>query len=163
MTERLPADRDPGGMSMENREQKARLLTKLREMLLRQRDKFQAYLVLLEREEQSLRQGDEERIAAQIEMENLIIAEIFALKKVVEPLRELYQAAYPQREDTIPPLEGTLARMQGEVAARNLRNRNILKEKLVLLRQEVSSVRRAPFVRSPYAAEVAPRLVDIRT
>ena len=148
---------------MENQEQNTSVLVKLREMLLRQRDKFQSYLALLEKEERSIRLGDEEGISAQAQMESLIIAEISSLKKVVQPLQELYQAAYPQAEDTVPPLERTLARMQDQVAARNLRNRMLLKSKMEDLRQEVLHLRRMPAVRSPFAAAPAPRLVDITT
>jgi len=148
---------------MESQEQKIAVLNRLREMLLRQREKFQSYLVLLENEERSIREGDEDKIAAQAQMESLIIAEIFSLKKVVEPLRELYQASYPQMEDSVPPLEETLSRMQEQVAARNLRNRMLLREQMADLRLEVLSLRRMPTLRSPFAAAVAPRLVDITT
>lgn len=148
---------------MEDRDRKAAVLNRLREMLLRQRDKFQSYLLLLENEEKSIRDGDGDRISAQVEMENLIIAEIFSLKKVAEPLRELYRAAYPQAEGTVPPLERTLSRMQEQVAARNIRNRMLLKERMEDLRQEVLRFRRVPTASSPYAAAAVPRLVDITT
>ena len=46
-------------------ENKVAVLRRLREMLLRQKEKFQAYLGLLEQEETSIAGGDTEKLLAQ--------------------------------------------------------------------------------------------------
>ncbi|HYW84751.1 MAG TPA: flagellar biosynthesis protein FlgN [Spirochaetia bacterium] len=147
---------------MNETSQKIAILKRLREMLQRQREKFQAYLSLLEHEETSIRNGEPEKLLVQAEMEQAIIAEIFTLKKVIEPLETLYQAAYPQTESTVPRLKSTLDAMAQQVIAHNASNRSLLKARMNDLRQEISSLRSWPKTGSPFA-EVVPSLIDITT
>jgi hypothetical protein len=147
---------------MDQTSQKIAILKRLREMLQRQREKFQAYLTLLEQQESSIRNDEPEKLLAQAEMEQSIIAEIFTLKKVIEPLETLYQAAYPLTESTVPRLKATLETMAQQVFAHNASNRHLLKTRMNDLRQEISSLRSWPKSVSPFA-EVVPSLVDITT
>jgi hypothetical protein len=147
---------------MNETSQKIAILKRLREMLLRQREKFQAYLSLLEHEEASIRNGEPEKLLVQAEMEQAIIAEIFTLKKVIEPLETLYQAAYPRTESTVPRLKSTLDAMAQQVIAHNASNRALLRERMSDLRQEINSLRSWPKTGSPFA-EVVPSLIDITT
>jgi hypothetical protein len=142
--------------------QNASIVKRLREMLLRQREKFQSYLAILERQERDIADGDAEKLLVHVELEQSVIAEIFTLKKVIAPLEELYQAAYPEPEQTIPPLALTLERMGAQVIERNAHNRALLKERMDALREEIGSLRAWPRMASPYA-EVVPSLVDITT
>jgi hypothetical protein len=143
-------------------DQQAAVLRRLRDMLARQREKFASYLQLLEGEELSIRQGDADKLLAQVEMEQSIIAEIYALKKVIAPLETLYQAAYPGTEQTVPRLRKTLEAMGAEIIAHNARNRQLLSRRMEDLRSEITSLRAWPHAGSPFA-EVVPTLVDITT
>jgi hypothetical protein len=143
-------------------ENKVAVLKRLREMLLRQKEKFQAYLGLLEQEEKSITGGDTEKLLAQVELEKTIIAEIFTLKRVITPLEALYTAAYPLSESTVPRLKEALEDMGQQVVARNSRNRALLKERMEELRREITTLRAWPRAASPFA-EVHPSLVDITT
>ncbi len=88
-------DADAGRGEMDTIEKNVAVLKRLRAMLARQREKFDAYLRLLECEGEAIENGDSEKLLAQVEMEKSIIAEIFTLKRVIAPLESLYQAAYP--------------------------------------------------------------------
>jgi DNA-binding FadR family transcriptional regulator len=143
-------------------EQKVAILKRLREMLQRQREKFHGYLALLEQEESSITSGDAESLLAQVEMEKSIIADIFSLKKVIEPLETLYQAAYPRTEQTVPRLKATLEKMSEQVIAHNEKNRALLRERMDDLRVEIASLRAWPRVSSSFS-QAAPGLVDITT
>jgi flagellar biosynthesis/type III secretory pathway chaperone len=147
---------------MNQTEAKIAVLTRLREMLRRQRGKFQDYLSLLEKEEGAIRSGDAERLISQVEMEKAIIAEIFELKKVIQPLETLYRAAYPETEDSVPRLKATLEKMGEEVVRHNEANRILLRQTMEELRREIGSLRAWPRAGSPFA-EVVPSLVDITT
>jgi hypothetical protein len=147
---------------MTNTEQNIAVLKRLREMLVRQRERFQAYLELLEAEESSIRNDDAETLLAQVEIERTIIAEIFTLKKVILPLESLYQAAYPGTESTVPRLKAALETMGERIFAHNARNRRLLKDRMDRLRQEITELRGWPRDASPFA-EVVPGLVDITT
>jgi flagellar biosynthesis/type III secretory pathway chaperone len=146
---------------MDHIAQNAAILRKLRDTLSRQREKFGAYLNLLECEERSIEKGDSEKLLAQVEMEQSIIAEIFTLKKVIAPLESLYRAGYPEgTESTIPRLKSALEEMGEEILARNGRNRQLLRERMEEMRKEITSLRSWPKSASPFA-EVTPGLIDI--
>lgn len=147
-------------MSDSNRN--ASIVKRLREMLLRQRGRFQSYLAILEQQERDIEAGDAEKLLLHVELEQEVIAEIFTLKKVITPLEDLYQAAYPVAESTIPPLARTLEKMGAQVLERNARNKALLKKSMDALREEIGSLRSWPRAASPFA-EVVPSLVDITT
>jgi hypothetical protein len=138
------------------------VVKRLREMLLRQRDRFRSYLAILEQQERDIEGGDAEKLLVHVELEQEVIAEIFALRKVITPLESLYQAAYPVAEQTIPPLAQTLEKMGAQVLERNARTKAALKRSMDALREEIGSLRAWPRAASPFA-EVVPSLVDITT
>lgn len=148
---------------MDTTERNAAVLARLREMLVRQRRKFASYLDVLEREEDAIREGDAERLVACVELEKCVIADIFILKKVIDPLEDLYQAAWPDREPAVIELKDTLERMNAEVIEKNAANRALLKKKMDEMREEIASLRRWPRPPSAFAAPAAPSLVDIMT
>jgi hypothetical protein len=147
---------------MNQTDQKIAVLKRLREMLLRQKEKLRDYLHLLEKEEGSIVDGETEILLAHVEMEQTIIADIFTLKRVIAPLETLYRAAYPGTESTVPVLQEALEDMGRQVMARNSRNRELLRERMDDLRREITSLRTWPKTGSVFA-EVVPSLVDITT
>ncbi len=147
---------------MDTTDRNAAVLERLREMLVRQRRKFATYLNVLEREGEAIREGDAERLAACVELEGSVIADIYTLKKVIDPLEDLYQVAWPGREPAVTELKTTLERMSAEVIEKNAANRALLRQKMDEMRLEIASLRRWPRLPSAFAA-VAPSLVDIMT
>jgi len=148
---------------MDTTERNAAVLVRLREMLVRQRRKFASYLDVLESEEEAIREGDAERLVACVALEKCVIADIYTLKKVIDPLEDLYQAAWPGREPAVIELKETLERMSAEVIEKNAANRALLKKKMDEMRQEIASLRRWPRPPSAFTAPAAPSLVDIMT
>jgi len=138
------------------------ILKRLREMLVRQREKFDAYLRLLERQKDAITDGDTGKLLAQMEMERSIIAEVKSLRKIIGPLQSLYQAAYPGTESTVPRLKETLVTMGQTIAAHNVRNRQLLRDRMAELRQEITALHAWPRT-GPQFAEVSPNLIDITT
>jgi hypothetical protein len=148
---------------MDTAERNVAVLERLREMLVRQRRKFASYLEVLEREGEAIREGDADRLAACVELEGSVIADIYTLKKVIDPLEDLYQAAWPGREPAVTELKSTLERMSAEVIEKNAANRALLRRKMDEMRQEIASLRRWPRPPSSFAADSSPSLVDIMT
>jgi len=138
------------------------VLKKLRDMLARQREKFGAYLRLLECEGDSIEKGDTEKLLGQVEMEKSLIADIFTLRKVITPLEAIYRSSYPAgTEATVPRLNATLEAMGTEIISRNAKNRQRLRERMEELRLEITSLRSLPRS-SPFAA-ASRGLIDITT
>lgn len=148
---------------MDATERNEAVLARLREMLVRQREKFSAYLGVLEREGDAIREGDADRLAACVELEGSVIADLYTLKKVIDPLHEIYRAAWPEREPTVTELRTTLERMSAEVVEKNAANRALLARKMDEMRKEIASLRRWPGAPSSFAAAATPSLVDIMT
>ncbi len=137
------------------------LLKKLRETLLRQRDKFRNYLNLLEKEEAAIIDDDMEKLEQHIQLEQSIIQEIYSIQRVINPLEDMYRVAFPKKEATIPELKISLEKLKGMVTGRNLKNRILLKERMENLRLQIKNLPRAFTVASPYADIGVPSMVDI--
>lgn len=140
----------------------AAIARRLQDMLLRQREKFQQYLGLLDREGLSIENGDVGSLQTYLCMEKGLIADIQALRKVIDPLEEMYKAAYPRSEKTVPPLKEELEKMGDQIKERNSRNRAALESRMCRLKEEISGLRVWPRANSLYP-ETVPSLVDIST
>jgi len=139
------------------------VLKKLREMLSRQREKLEDYLHLLECQGDSIQEGDTQKLLAQVGLEKSLIADIFTLKKVIDPLESLYQACYPAgTESSVPQLQDVLETMGTEIMVRNARNRERLRERMEEIRNEITSLRAWPRESSRFSP-AAPSLIDITT
>ena len=122
-------------------EERKALLRRFRELLQKQRDKFHTYLEVLDHQKADIETGDVDALVAHVEIEQGIVGEIFAFQKVIEPLEDLYRAAYPSAsEDDIPALKSTLEDLKTEVVERNTENRKLLKQRMEMLRHEIMSV-----------------------
>ena len=135
---------------------------RLRDMLLRQKEIFQRYLQLLEQEELSIENGDAAGLQAYLEMEKGLITDVQALRKVIDPLEEMYKAAYPRSEETVPPLKADVEVMADRIRERNARNRAALEARMGRLKEEISGLRARPRMNVLFSRP-APSLVDIRT
>ena len=143
--------------------EKILILRRLRSYLFAQRRKFHSYLELLEREEEDILSNDTEKLQAHAEIEAVIVSEIFTFQKVIDPLEDLYRKAYPEKEETVPRLKTSLESLKRKVLKKNENNRNLLKNRMAMIRSELKSLRRNIKPGSPYAARATANLVDIST
>lgn len=146
-------------------ERRAAVLRRFRELLLQQRGKFERYLLVLDHEKKDIESGDVDRLVAHVELEEEIVSEIFTFQKVIDPLEDLYRAAYPT--DSAPlevaELRSSLNDLHGEVLKRNEENRALLKRRMETLRVEIAGLRNPLASRkSVYAGEGAGGLLDIK-
>lgn len=144
-----------------NLDQRVRILKRLRRMLLAQRDKFRQYLGILEHEQRAILERDVDRLTRHVEIEQGIVREIFALQKVIGPLDDLYREAFPAGEAEIPPLRDSLRHLQEQVLKRNEMNRNLLREKMDDLRDQIEQLRIPKSKKSPYGKTPPPTMIDL--
>ncbi len=145
--------------------QRVAALRRFRELLVQQRAKFENYLKVLDHERADIESGDVDRLAAHVEIEEAIVSEIFTFQKVIDPLEEIYRAAYPAAAEArdLPELRGTLDELKSEVLRRNAENRGLLKRKMELVRAELAGFRNPLAQRaSVYAKAGEGALVDIQ-
>jgi hypothetical protein len=140
------------------------VLKRFRELLVRQRDRFHDYLEVLDKQQDVIRSGDADALISHVELEEKIVADIYAIQKVVDPLEDVYRVAYPDKESEVPSLKTALKELQLEVLARSERNRELLSSRMNEIRGEIRTLRGNPFTarRSVYANEGSASLIDLK-
>jgi len=141
--------------------ERAQILKSLRTNLLRQREKFQSYLQLLENQECAILEGDTEKLEVHARLEQALVREICVLQRVILPLEELYRHAYPREEESTRRLQRSLEGLRERVLQRNMNNQKLLRSRLESLRREIQGLRKEQRNPSPYARIAVPSLVDI--
>lgn len=117
------------------------VVTRLRTLLERLRASFSEYLLLLEHEEAAIVNGDIEKLEQHIRIEQRIVAEILALRRVIAPLEEMYTESTDLDVPDIPALRDSLDRMHERVRERTARNRALLRDRMTATRLELSELR----------------------
>lgn len=140
------------------------VLKRFRELLQEQRNRFQDYLVLLDKQKDVIEKGDTEALLTHVELEEKIVADIFAIQKVIDPLEDLYTASFPERETEVPKLKAALEELKTEALQRSQRNKALLSEHMDRIRSEIKALRNNPFAarRSVYDTSGAASLIDIK-
>jgi hypothetical protein len=139
------------------------VLKRFRELLVRQRDKFNEYMNVLEHQKNDIQKGDVDALVAHVELEQGMVAEIFAVQKVIDPLEDMYRAAYKGMEpEGLPELKESLSALKNEVVVRNSENRALLKQRMEMLRHEMMSINN-PYTKkkSIYSGAPEPKALDI--
>jgi hypothetical protein len=154
-------------LSQEELSQRVAILRRFRALLVEQRDHFRAYLEELDRQKDVIETGSTEQLIAHVELEEKIVADIFAIQKVIAPLDEMYRAAGgppPGKTDEVRSLKSALEGLKKEAAVRSDRNKGILSRRMAEIRKEIESLRANPYrPRGAYSARppAAPALIDI--
>jgi len=150
-------------------ERRTAILRRFRELLVDQRNKFEKYLNVLDHEKGDIESGDVDKLVAHVELEESIVSEIYTFQKVIDPLEDLYRAAYPPGSEgapqshDIPAIKGALVELRTEVLKRNEENRTLLKRRMEILRGEMMSLRGPLSVkRSVYAEQGSGSILDIK-
>jgi hypothetical protein len=141
-------------------------------MLRTQRERFQEYLTVLDRQQDVIARGDTEALLSYVELEEHIVKDIFNIQKVIDPLERLYRdlasfgmaKAHAGEEAELQGLKTTVDRLKKEAAANAKRNRDLLSRRMAEIRSEIKSLRGNPHAarRSIYADSGAPRMIDIK-
>lgn len=122
------------------------LLKRFRTLLEEQRAKFRTYLTVLEKQENDIDSGDMDAMVSHTELEQSIVSEIFTIQKVIDPMETLWREAHPAAADSeIPRLKTDLEQLKANVLAQNEKNRELLKSRMSLIREQVVSLK------NPYA------------
>ncbi len=145
-------------------DRKVAVLHRFRELLLQQREKFRRYLEVLDHERADIEEGDIDTLAAHVEMEEQIVSEIYTFQKAIDPLEEIYRAAYPAApgDPELPALKGSLEELRAEVLRRNAENRTLLKHRMEMVRAEIAGFRSPLKARTSVYASEGGALVDLK-
>jgi hypothetical protein len=178
---KIPGAADsPAGAEIDPAEltRRVAILKRFRTLLTQQRDRFRSYLEVLDRQKDIIEGGTAEELLAHVELEEKIVADIFSIQKVIDPLEDMYHAAVSGFNpgmvsrgagqgdaSDVPGLKAALEDLKNEAVIRSTRNKELLSRRMVELRSEITALRSNPYAakagRSTYA-DGSGSLVDIQ-
>ena len=157
--------------------QRVAILRRFKTLLTQQRDRFRSYLDLLEKQQNVIESGSAEDLLTYVEIEEKIVADIFSIQKVIDPLEEMYYTVMtgqnpekvPSRaegSDEVPSLKASLEKLKSEAVIRSTKNKELLSKRMLELRQEIKTLRNNPYAargrRTNFSDTNTASLVDIR-
>ena len=149
--------------------QRIAVIKRFKELLKAQRDRFSAYLETLDKQQEVIRSGTAEDLLRHVELEEKIVADIFSIQKVIDPLEKMYQSIRsdapagktPKPGDEVFGLKEALQGLKVEAAVRSERNRELLAQRMASLRSEIKSLRNNPYAKRQ-GNVVMPTQIDIQ-
>ena len=143
------------------------ILKRFRHLLEQQRNKFKEYLDVLQKQEEGIKSEDDTVIVAQAELEQQIVSNISNLQKVIVPIETMYKEKGITLTAEIPQIQKELTDLQEAVLTQNEKNRTLLKEHIVQIRNKISNFSNPKF--NPYAKNTSiysqkiptPSIIDV--
>jgi len=145
------------------------VIKRFKTLLTQQRDRFRSYLNLLEKQQNVIEAGSAEDLLSYVEIEEKIVADIFSIQKVIDPLEEMYHSVtskkVPLQTDEVPSLKASLENLKTEAVIRSTRNKELLSKRMVELRSEITELRNNPYImsnkKSSYGVASAPSTISL--
>ena len=150
-------------ISQEELNERVALLRRFRTLLEQQRAKFQEYLTVLEKQQDSISSENPESLIAHTELEQQVVKNIANLQKVIVPMSKMYKSVAAAQGNTtadndekeaqsIQQLQNELSDLQNRVLKQNEINRDLLRIHIENIRTQIQNFRN-PYknVRSVYA------------
>jgi hypothetical protein len=164
MAKKRPADTSPETLSSGEIEKRAAVLKRFKALLIEQRDHFRNYINILDKQKNVIENGKTEDILAQVEMEENVAAGIASVQKALKPMRFLYENfCAGAKDNSISEISSTLENLQQETFQRIKSNKDLLQQRMILIRNELKNLRSNPFAKrkSIYAENQGATLFDI--
>jgi len=153
--------------------QRVAVIKRFKTLLTQQRDRFRSYLDLLDKQQGVIESGSADDLLSYVEIEEKIVADIFSIQKVIDPLEEMYYSISGQKEsgvqnptDEVPGLKASLDKLKGEAVIRSTKNKELLSKRMMELRSEITALRNNPYVasnkRSSFGSSNTASMVDLQ-
>ncbi|MDR0376114.1 MAG: flagellar biosynthesis protein FlgN [Treponema sp.] len=122
------------GLSPEELKKRVAIVKRFRELLIVQRERFNAYLETLEKQKSVVENGDVEDVLAYVEMEEKMVSDIFSIQKVIVPLETQYRfhagVTGVAGGSDIPEIQAALERLRVEANNKMEQNRGLLEKRM---------------------------------
>jgi hypothetical protein len=151
------------------------VIKRFKELLKAQRDRFRVYLESLDKQKDVIMEGSADDLIRHVDLEEKIVADIFSIQKVIDPLEKMYHAVNPSApaltgkhsgkasgDDEVSGLKEALDGLRAEAVVRSERNRVLLSKRMVELRSEIKNFRGGAYAARRFGAVPAPSQIDIR-
>jgi len=156
--------------------QRVAVIKRFKELLKAQRDRFNTYLSALDKQKEVIQNGTTDDLLRHVELEEKIVADIFSIQKVIDPLEEMYQSVKVKSpaksgsrqvekapgEDEVISLREALSGLKAEAAVRSERNRELLAKRMAELRSEINSMKKTAYARPKFGNSAGPSYIDLK-
>jgi len=152
--------------------QRVAILKRFKILLTQQRDRFRSYLDLLDKQQSVIESGSADDLLTYVELEEKIVADIFSIQKVIDPLEQMYYSITSKKTmidtadgvssqpDEVPDIKASLENLKSEAVLRSTQNKELLSKRMMELRSEITALRSNPYVisnkRSSYGSASTP-------
>jgi uncharacterized protein (DUF342 family) len=165
-----------GDLSPEELKKRVAIVKRFRELLIAQRERFNAYLETLEKQKNIVENGNVDDILAYVEMEEKMVSDIFSIQKVIVPLEAQYRshlkanvagnvsASGESAGSDIPEIETALERLRVEANNKLEQNRSLLEKRMSEFREELKALRNNPYIKrkASFATAESASFLDIK-
>jgi hypothetical protein len=158
--------------------QRVAILKRFKILLSQQRERFKSYLDLLDKQQNVIESGSAEDLLTYVEIEEKIVADIFSIQKVIDPLEEMYNSVVSGQnqsqlaarlensgnQEEVPSLKASLENLKNEAVMRSTKNKELLSKRMLELRQEIKTLRNNPYAasgRTAYSNSNKASLIDV--
>lgn len=144
-------------ITAEELNERVALLRRFRKLLEQQRAKFQEYLTVLEKQQNSITEENTEALIAHTELERQVVSNIANLQKVIVPMSRMCNPAVKQNSDeslSITNIQKDLNELQTKVLRQNQINQDLLKVHLEQIQSQMKTFKN-PYknLKSVYASK----------
>lgn len=134
-------------ISNEELNERVAILHKFKNLLEQQRAKFQEYLTVLEKQQDSISSEDAEKLIAHTELEQQVVRNLSNLQKVIVPMSKLYKKSNEKNltknndDEDISKIQNELNDLQKKVLKQNEVNRELLRTHIENIRTQLNSLK----------------------
>ena len=129
-------------ITQEELNERVAILRRFRSLLEEQRGKFQEYLKVLEKQQDSITSENPESLLAHTELEQQVVKNIANLQKVIVPMAKMYKAkggnSTPAEDADIIKIQNELSDLQEKVLKQNAINRDLLRVHIEQLKSQIA-------------------------
>ena len=111
-------------ISQEELEERVRLLHRFKDLLQQQRAKFQEYLNVLEKQQDSITEENADNLMVHTELGKQVVQNLVNLQKVIIPMKKMCPV---QNDEEIQNLQEELVDLQDNVSNQNEINRDLIR------------------------------------
>jgi len=161
-------------ISQKELNQRVAVLKRFKELLKAQRDRFHEYLNALDKQKDVIERGSADDLISHVELEEKIVADIFSIQKVIDPLEEMYHSIAAQTgtaartdvstqkpDEEVSGLKKALEGLKNEAVIRSELNRELLAKRMAELRSEIKSLKSNGYSRQNVDISPRPAQIDI--
>lgn len=146
-------------ISQEELEERVRLLHRFKDLLQQQRAKFQEYLNVLEKQQDSITEENADNLMVHTELGKQVVQNLVNLQKVIIPMKKMCPV---QNDEDIQNLQEELVDLQEKVSKQNEINRDLIRVHMESLISRINNFKN-PYKnnRSVYASSQSNKVASL--